>query len=67
MKRLTFYGMHMHHLENENIDKFLLDIKDVCKKHNLSISHEDGQGAFEIKTYNESLMDWLMAAHDLTK
>jgi hypothetical protein len=27
---------------------FLLEIIEVCKKHNLSIGHEDGHGAFLI-------------------
>jgi hypothetical protein len=30
------------------IDAFLADINEVCKRHGLYIHHEDDQGAFEI-------------------
>ena len=33
--------------------EFFEDIKKVCQKHNRSISHEDGHGAFIIEEYNE--------------
>lgn len=41
---------------------FLNDINDVCKKHNMSISHEDGHGSFIITKYNKSNIDWLFCA-----
>jgi len=41
------------HTVMPNIDSFLDEIIQVCKKHNLSISHEDNQGAFIIEKENE--------------
>ena len=41
---------------------FLEDIKTICKKYNLSISHEDYNGAFLIEKYNEENIDWLFKA-----
>ena len=41
---------------------FIRDIEIICKKHNLSISHEDAFGAFIIEDYKESNLEWLKAA-----
>lgn len=46
----------------ESMKKFLEDIDLVCKKHNLSISHEDGHGAFLIEEYDKHNIDWLFDA-----
>ena len=46
----------------ERMTQFLEDIKTVCKKHNLSISHEDYHGAFFIEEYNEDNIKWLFNA-----
>lgn len=54
-------------IENEAIDKFLEEIKEVCIKHGLSISHEDGQGGFIIQKYDEFNIDWLFSASDDTE
>lgn len=43
-------------------EKFLQDIDLVCMKHNLSISHEDSQGAFIIEGYNKYNIEWLFNA-----
>lgn len=43
--------------------KFLNDIEKVCKKYNLSISHEDPHGAFKIEKYSEENIEWLKHAH----
>ena len=50
--------------EMPEIDAFLFELAAVCKKHGLSISHEDGHGAFEVENYDEKLSDWLMDAID---
>jgi hypothetical protein len=41
---------------------FFNDIEEVYKKHNLSISHEDGHGAFIIEEYDEFNIQWLKRA-----
>ena len=38
------------------------EINKVCLKHNLSISHEDGHGSFEIEKYDENNIKWLEGA-----
>ena len=49
--------------EGSNIvDDFVRDILVVCKNHNLSISHEDGHGAFIIERYDPYLADWFNVA-----
>jgi hypothetical protein len=52
--------------DNPVIDAFLSDIVAVCKKHKLSLSHEDGHGAFEVTRYDDNKSEWLLAAHDAT-
>jgi hypothetical protein len=49
--------------QQEIID-FIKDIEEVCKKLNLSISHEDGHGSFIIEEYKESNIKWLSQAED---
>ena len=39
---------------------FLQEIKEVCLKHKLSISHEDCHGGFKIEEYNDTDMEWLL-------
>lgn len=46
----------------ERMQNFLEDIKKVCEKHNLSISHEDGHGAFIIEDYDNRNIEWLFNA-----
>ena len=46
----------------ESMKSFLEDIDLVCKKHNLSISHEDYHGAFLIEEYREDNIEWLFSA-----
>ena len=46
----------------KKVKQFLEDIKQVCKNHNLSISHEDGHGGFIIEQYDEDNIDWLSNA-----
>ena len=43
--------------------KFIEEIETICKKYNLSISHEDGHGAFEIDKFSQDNIDWLKSAH----
>ena len=43
---------------------FLNDLISVCQRHQLSISHEDHHGAFEINEYSDYDMQWILNAHD---
>jgi hypothetical protein len=49
-------------IEDKEVDKFLEDITNVCKKYNFSISHEDLHGSFIICEYHEDNTNWLMNA-----
>lgn len=51
-------------VEAPDIDAFLADVEAVCRKHNLSIGHEDGHGAFEVEALDEFNIKWLKNAHD---
>ena len=42
-----------------NIVNFYNDIEAVCKRYDLSISHEDGHGSFELEPYCDDNIDWL--------
>ena len=46
----------------KEMEDFLNDIKTICKKHNLSIAHEDYHGAFLIEEYDEDNIEWLFGA-----
>ena len=46
----------------ENIVKFFDEIEAVCRKHGLSISHEDGHGAFLIEPFSEDNIKWFRDA-----
>jgi hypothetical protein len=45
------------------IREFLQAIARVCEDFGLSLSHEDGHGAFEITPYDDYNQDWLSRAH----
>jgi hypothetical protein len=39
--------------------EFLKELETLCRRYDLSISHEDGHGAFEFEEYSEGNMKWL--------
>jgi hypothetical protein len=41
------------------IEKFLDEIISVCKKYDISISHEDGHGGFILEKFDEYNEQWL--------
>lgn len=45
---------------------FLEDIESICRKHGLSIGHQDSGGAFTIHRFDEEKLNWLMEARDRT-
>ena len=47
----------------EQITNFMADIVEVCRKHNLLLTHEDGHGNFMIEPFDEQTLDWLKAAY----
>ena len=51
-------------MRDRTTEDFLSEIIDVCKKHNKSISHEDGYGAFIIEGYDDFNIEWLREAYD---
>ena len=61
IKNLHNYG------ENPKVDAFLNEIKEVCYKHNLSLSHEDQHGSFEVENLNQINITWLLDANDNSK
>lgn len=50
--------------EEPDVDAFLADVIAVCKKHGMSISHEDHHGGFVIERFDESTAEWLLQASD---
>ncbi len=50
-------------VESPEVEAFLKDIDEVSKKHGLSISHEDGHGAFIVERRDEFHIRWLNDAH----
>ena len=52
--------------KNQQVKEFLNEIVKLCKKYNLSLSHEDTHGAFIVEKYNEGNIEWLKAAFDKT-
>lgn len=44
---------------NARIDAFLAEIVEVCRKHGLSLSHEDRHGCFEVERLDDDFIEWL--------
>ena len=53
-------------VENPKVDAFLDEVKEVCKKHKMSLSHEDLHGAFIVIDYDATFETWLEHAIDKT-
>jgi hypothetical protein len=46
------------------VDTFIDELVEVCRRHNMTLGHEDAHGAFQVKRgFNEDRADWLRAAH----
>jgi hypothetical protein len=61
-KRLHWNGYD--HIKAPEIDRFIDEVVEVCRRHGLSISHEDHHGAFEITEISETKIEWLKKCHD---
>jgi len=42
--------------------RFIENVVALCKVHNLSLAHEDSQGAFIVTKYDENNIAWLRGA-----
>ena len=42
-----------------NVNIFLEEYENLCKKYNLSLSHEDTNGGFIITEYKEGNINWV--------
>lgn len=47
---------------DEKIKSFLDEIEKLCKKYELSISHEDSGGSFIVEGYDDYNIEWLRSA-----
>ncbi len=43
---------------------FFQELKELMIKYNISISHEDCHGSFEIENFNENDWKWILDASD---
>ena len=50
--------------ENLTVDAFLADIVEVCRRHRLSLAHEDREGAFIVEPLCPENIDWVFHAFD---
>jgi hypothetical protein len=50
-------------VEDPAVDAFLTEVVAVCKKHGMSIGHQDSHGAFQVyKRAHRKVLRWLMDA-----
>ena len=49
------------------IATFLDEFESLCKKHDVSIGHEDCHGAFIIEKYDDWNIEWLRQAEEHAK
>ena len=47
----------------KKMQAFTREYEELCRKHNLMISHEDGHGSFIIETFDEKEMCRVKGAH----
>lgn len=52
-----------HEEMSAELSAFFTEIEEVCRKHNLSISHEDGHGSFIVEVYEQENLRWLANAN----
>ena len=63
MKNKRWYCRESVDIESpKEIEDFLNEYDKLCKKHNMSLSHEDGHGGFEITEYNIRNINWVREA-----
>lgn len=52
---------------DSQVKRFLEEIEEVSRKHNLVIGHEDSHGAFLVEDFDERNIRWLKDANNETK
>ena len=45
--------------KNSNVTSFIKEVQDICRKYQISISHEDSHGSFILTDYNDLYNDYL--------
>ena len=45
-----------------NTDNFYKDLEQLYRKYNISISHQDGHGAFILEKFDQFNLDWIKSA-----
>lgn len=50
--------------EVPEVDAFLAEIEEVCRRHGMSIAHEDERGEFRIQRFDEQSIERLKQASD---
>lgn len=61
----TWSNQESKHVKTkDSIVQFLREYEDLCRKHNISLSHEDGHGAFIFQEFDEDNIDWVCYGQD---
>ena len=51
-------------MNNNNINNFLKEYEELCKKYNITLAHEDCHGGFILEEYDENNIEWVKNAID---
>ena len=52
-------------MTKEQLEAFIKDYEALCKKHNISLSHEDKYGAFEFEEYLKDNIEWVQESANI--
>lgn len=53
-------------MRRPDVDAFLAELVEVCRKHGFSLGHEDNHGAFLVEKFDVGNLEWLLDALDET-
>lgn len=54
-----------HNDRRPEVVAFLKDLADVCKKHGMSLGHEDSHGGFLVEPWDEYNEEWMLDAAEV--
>ena len=57
----------MYKQQTEEVKNYLRELIEVSRRHNMSLSHEDSQGAFIVEKFSEDNAHWLLTAFNEVK